>query len=144
MSTRARVAVTGLVFEAIHYTPEPSSKPILHGHTFRVDAIVEGPLDENGMVVDFRLLRDTLETILGEWNMAVILPAGEQFEANGVFNYRVVKIPYPTATTEHIALTLLRELRERLCRRLGDERCRELRITLRVWESVDRYAEVEG
>ena len=144
MPRRARVGVTGLVFEAIHYTPEPGSAPVLHGHTFRVDVIVEGPLDENGMVIDFRLLRDTLQTLLDEWNMAVILPAGEEFEASGVFNYRVVRIPYPTATTEHIALTLLDELRSRLCKRLGEERCRELHITLRVWESVDRYAEVEG
>ncbi|AEM38859.1 hypothetical protein Pyrfu_0991 [Pyrolobus fumarii 1A] len=138
-----KVGVANLVFEAIHYTPEPGSTPILHGHTFRVDAEVEGTLDEHGMVVDFRLLRDTLQTILSEWNMAVILPASGHFEAHGVFNYRVKRIPYNSATTEHIALTLARELHEALCRRLGAERCRELKVRLRVWESVDRYAEVE-
>ena len=117
---------------------------MLHGHTFRVDAEVEGPLDDNGMVIDFRLLRDTLESILAEWNMAVLLPADAGFEAYGDFNYRVVRIPYPSTTTEHIALALLNELRSRLCRRLGGERCRELHTCIRVWESVDRYAEVCG
>ncbi len=108
-----------------------------------MDAEIEGPLDENGMVVDFRLLRDTLSSILSEWNMSVILPKGSQFHAEGVFTYRVKRIPYDTATTEHIAATIASELIDALCKRLGVERCRELRVKVRVWESVDRYAEVE-
>ncbi len=132
-----------MFFEAIHYTPEKRGSPILHGHTFRVDVEVEGEIGENGMVLDFRVLRDTAREVLDSWHMSIILPRGASFAAEGEFSYRVKRIPYPHATTEYMALSLAEELRQKLCERVGREYCKKLSLRLRLWESIDRYAEVE-
>lgn len=41
-------------FEAAHELPWHAGKcKRLHGHSYRVEVTVEGPLDDNGIVVDF-------------------------------------------------------------------------------------------
>ena len=41
-------------FEAAHQLPwHPGKCKELHGHSYRLDVTVEGPLDANGVVVDF-------------------------------------------------------------------------------------------
>jgi len=41
-------------FEAAHQLPwHPGKCRQLHGHSYRLDVTVEGPLDANGVVVDF-------------------------------------------------------------------------------------------
>jgi 6-pyruvoyltetrahydropterin/6-carboxytetrahydropterin synthase len=72
-----RIAGDALIFSAAHFitfagdTCEP-----LHGHNYRVAAEVWGPLDENQYVVDFLALDETLKTVLGELDHAVLLPTG--------------------------------------------------------------------
>jgi len=50
-----RTRVTrSFTFEAAHFLPwHPGQCRNLHGHSYRLDVAVEGPLDENGVVVDF-------------------------------------------------------------------------------------------
>ena len=54
MSTpRTRVTCT-FSFEAAHRLPwHPGKCRNLHGHSYRLDVSVEGPLDANGVVLDF-------------------------------------------------------------------------------------------
>ncbi len=133
-----------MFFEAIHYTPEKKGAPILHGHTFRVDVEAEGEIGENGMVIDFRILRDAAREVLESWHMSIILPESAEFRAMGEFSYRVKRIPYQHATTEYMALTLAEELKQSLCSKLGVKQCKKLAILrVRLWESIDRYVEVE-
>lgn len=46
----------------------------LHGHNYRVEAEVHGPLDENHYVVDFIAARDALLEITGKLDHRTLLP----------------------------------------------------------------------
>lgn len=50
-----RVCVTrSFAFEAAHQLPWHEGKcRLLHGHSYRMEVTVEGPLDDNGVVLDF-------------------------------------------------------------------------------------------
>lgn len=48
----------------------------LHGHNYRVYAELRGPLDENGYVVDFIALRDSIGRIVDALDHRVLLPTG--------------------------------------------------------------------
>ena len=47
----------------------------LHGHGYRVAAVIYGPLDENQCVFDFRLVREALKKIVAELDHRVLLPS---------------------------------------------------------------------
>ena len=60
MTVHTRVTRT-FTFEAAHQLPwHPGKCQRLHGHHYRLEVTVEGPLDERGIVVDF----DDLATVL--------------------------------------------------------------------------------
>jgi len=70
MSTpRTRVTCT-FTFEAAHRLAWHSGKcRNLHGHSYRLDVTVAGPLDENGVVVDFDHLKAVVEReVVGPWD----------------------------------------------------------------------------
>lgn len=137
-----RVGIEGLRFESIHYTPDSPKSQLLHGHTFRVDIVVEGEPDNNGMVIDFRQLRKLAESIIAEWDQAIIVPLKDKghIRINGPFKVKRILIPFNTATTENIACALLEELLNAL-KRETNIYSRLHSVLVRVWESYDRYAE---
>ena len=64
-----------LVFSAAHFiTFNGNICESLHGHNYRVKCEIEGPLDENGYVVDFIALRDALASIVASLDHHVLLP----------------------------------------------------------------------
>lgn len=70
-----RVIKDALVFSAAHFiTFNGTICERLHGHNWRVEAAIEGPLDENAYVFDFIALRDNLQTIVAELDHSVLLP----------------------------------------------------------------------
>ena len=142
MTRITRVGIEGLRFESIHYTPDSPGSQLLHGHTFRVDIIVEGEPDSNGMVIDFRRLRELAESIIAEWNQAVIVPLKDEghIRISGPFKVKRILIPFNTATTENIACTLLEKLLNAL-KHEDNVYSRLHSVLVRVWESYDRYAE---
>jgi len=132
-----RVGIEGLRFEAIHYTSTPSEKPRLHGHSFRVDVVVEGWPDKHGLLIDFRSLRSILEDRLREWDEAVILPVDASTRFEGPFSVKVKRVR-GEATTENIACTILDETLNAI---LEAATGLVTGVRVRVWESYDRYAE---
>jgi 6-pyruvoyltetrahydropterin/6-carboxytetrahydropterin synthase len=59
---RTRVTCT-FSFEAAHRLPwHPGKCRALHGHSYRLDVSVEGPLDTNGVVIDFDTLKDVVRS----------------------------------------------------------------------------------
>ena len=59
---RTRVTCT-FTFEAAHRLAwHPGKCRNLHGHSYRLDVSVEGPLDANGVVLDFDTLQDVVRT----------------------------------------------------------------------------------
>lgn len=64
-----------LVFSAAHFiTFNGNVCEQLHGHNYRVKCKVFGPLDENGYVIDFIALRDTLMEIVATLDHRMLLP----------------------------------------------------------------------
>ena len=64
-----------LVFSSAHFiTFNGNVCESLHGHNYRCKCRVVGTLDENGYVIDFITLRDTLQEIVGSLDHHVLLP----------------------------------------------------------------------
>ncbi|WP_437203305.1 6-pyruvoyl trahydropterin synthase family protein [Planctomicrobium sp. SH664] len=63
-----------LVFSAGHFITIGDFCERLHGHNFRVAAIVEGVLDPNGYVFDFIALRDELQKLVNQLDHRMLLP----------------------------------------------------------------------
>jgi 6-pyruvoyltetrahydropterin/6-carboxytetrahydropterin synthase len=57
-------------FEAAHRLPWHTGKcRNLHGHSYRLDVTVAGPLDVNGVVIDFDQLREIVDrTVIAAWD----------------------------------------------------------------------------
>lgn len=64
MSAVRTIYAGGLTFDYAHMIPGHAKCGRLHGHTSRVRAAVTGELDELGMVIDFGVLKHTLEDVL--------------------------------------------------------------------------------
>lgn len=70
-----RVTKDTLVFSAAHFiTFNRNVCERIHGHNWRVEAEIEGPLDENHYVFDFIALRDGLQALIHELDHRVLLP----------------------------------------------------------------------
>ena len=73
-SFRVRIAKAEHVFSAGHFITFADQCERLHGHNYHVAAEVDGPLDEDQLVIDFLLLRAKLGAIIAELDHYVMLP----------------------------------------------------------------------
>jgi len=66
---RTRVTCT-FTFEAAHRLEWHTGKcRNLHGHSYRLDVSVEGPLDANGVVLDFDVLQELVRSqVIDAWD----------------------------------------------------------------------------
>ena len=87
---------------------------VLHGHTYRVDVVLEGVEDDRGMVMDFADIRRTVEAFLEH--------------VDHVHLNDVLEVP----TVENLARHVLDGLRGEL----------PALVQVRVWEGHGKYAEV--
>jgi 6-pyruvoyltetrahydropterin/6-carboxytetrahydropterin synthase len=131
-----RVSNDRLVFSAAHFvTIGETICERLHGHNYRVAAEVAGQLDENRFVIDFIVLREALEKIIGTLDHFVLLPtrsklihvsANEQ-TVEATFDQRrwvlprgdCVLLPIANTTAEQLAEFIGQQLKEELQRRLS-------------------------
>lgn len=115
--TGPRVTVTrAFTFDAAHVLPwHPGKCSRLHGHTYRLEVSITGPLDSSGVVVDFGDIKKAVAT-------AVMEPLDHTLLNDTVEN--------PTA--ERLALHILEQLRT--------AGLRPSRV--RLWETDDCSAEV--
>ena len=130
---RVRIGLTGLKFDAAHYTLSGGRCEDLHGHTFMVDVEIEGVPGEDGMVMDFRDLKEKVKSILSSWDHALVVPEQDvaKLKLEGPFGLKLKVIKGPAATTEYMAIQLADELRDAL----------GLPVRVRVWEGPGKYAE---
>lgn len=133
MHTSYHVKITkdNLVFSAGHFiTFAGGVCERIHGHNYRVEAEIHGPLDENHYVVDFIAARDTLQEIVGELDHRMLLPTthpaielevNEQ-EVTARFEDRrwvfpraeCVLLDVPNTTTELLAKYIGEQFRQRI------------------------------
>jgi 6-pyruvoyltetrahydropterin/6-carboxytetrahydropterin synthase len=149
-----------LVFSAAHFiTFNGNICERLHGHNYRVEAEVHGPLDENHYVVDFIALRDTLREIVAELDHHMLLPtsnpaikvaAGER-EVEVTFDDRrwvfprcdCILLPVPNTTTELLAHYIGDRLLDELVAKTSF-RPRRLRIEVDECEGQVGVCELSG
>ncbi|QDU91764.1 6-pyruvoyl tetrahydropterin synthase [Pirellulimonas nuda] len=119
-SYRVRLAKEQFVFCAAHFITYAGDvcEP-LHGHNYRVEVQVEGPLDENHYVLDFIAVRDAVQKITLGLDHRVLLPtlhpqirvAADQREVTATFEDRrwvfplsdCVLLPIANTTAELLA-----------------------------------------
>lgn len=130
---RVRVTKDNLLFCSGHFATFDGQAEPLHGHNYRVAAVLEGALDENAWVFDFVALKKCLKVICDRLDHRMLLPTGNplvQIDSDAAsFTVRtgsktyvfpredVVQLPIPNTTAEQfaqwIAAELERELRAR-------------------------------
>ena len=70
-----RVTHPKMGFSAAHFVVSGDECEALHGHNYQVEAVVSGGLDDGGMVMDFRNLKDEVARACHELDHRVLLPA---------------------------------------------------------------------
>ena len=65
----------GIRFSACHFIPQHEKCSRLHGHSYIVRLRLEGEIGENGMIMDFVVLKKKLKEMIDEMDHAVLLPA---------------------------------------------------------------------
>lgn len=108
-----RLGITDFI-DCAHFLPGHAKCGSLHGHTYKVEVIVEGET-QSGMVIDFGDLKDQVREVL----------AGYDHKALNDF------LEYPSV--ENIAERLGSELKERLA----------FPFLIRVWEGRGKWAETQ-
>ena len=66
---------SGIRFSACHFIPQHEKCSRLHGHSYIVRLRLEGEIGENGMIMDFVVLKKKLKEMIDEMDHAVLLPA---------------------------------------------------------------------
>ncbi len=100
--------------DCAHYLTGHKKCGTLHGHTYKIELIIEGD-PRDGMIIDFADLKSTLRETLAEYDHR----CWNDF------------IDYPTV--ENIALLLQKRFRERI----------SFPFTLRVWEGEGKWCELD-
>jgi len=121
-----------------------------HGHSRKVELILEADtLDENDMVCDFKVLRETMHDFLQTWDHALCVNTKDKRfkELKGAYGDRVVGFEGVDPTTEIMAQRVFLALRKNLLdyTNRGDAHYRArkaIRISrVRVWETHSSWAE---
>lgn len=103
-------------FDAAHYLPDYSGKcEQLHGHTYKLEVVVEDKLKEDGMVLDFNKLKKVVEE-------AVI----ERLDHGNMNDF------FDTPTSENIAGWIFSELEKRLPLH-----------SVKLWEGEGKWVQIE-
>lgn len=100
--------------DSAHYLPGHKTCGIVHGHTYKVEVVIEGEKKENGMVMDFYDIKTVIRNVLKEYDHKLI---------NDI-------IPYPSA--ENIC--------EHICSKLSTRL--DFPLTVRVWEGEGKWCEI--
>lgn len=110
--------------DASHVIPDhPGKCGRLHGHTYRFEVWVTGPVGEDGMVIDFYEVKSRIDA----WDHRHL-------------NDEVDFVP----TAELLAVEMHRRLLEALHARVPADQHHTTSVRLRLWETPNAYAEVGG
>lgn len=156
-SYHVRLCKEQLVFSAAHFiTFDGNVCERLHGHNYRVEVHIFGPLDENHYVIDFIALRDSLQAIVTELDHHMLLPtehptikvsAGET-EVEVTFEDRrwvfprgdCVLLPVPNTTAELVARYIGKRLLDAIGEKTG---VRITRLRVAVDENFGQWGVCE-
>jgi 6-pyruvoyltetrahydropterin/6-carboxytetrahydropterin synthase len=119
----------GIRFSSAHLTADLGKCERLHGHTYAIHCIVEGPQGDNRIVLDFIVVTRTLKQIADDLDHYILVPAdgprykvtqddrrvrmvidGKEYEFPRGDCYL---LPTPSATAEDLVVYVMDEFRKR-------------------------------
>jgi len=112
-----------------------------HGHSYVMEAAVDGTVDDQGMVLDFAVIKRALKPLVEAWDHATLVYEGDErylaFVRDMGFKHYV--FPYDT-TAENLA----RYAADRLLTDAAEDlaACGATLVTVRVYETATAYAEL--
>jgi 6-pyruvoyltetrahydropterin/6-carboxytetrahydropterin synthase len=107
-------------FDAAHSLPGYQGKCAnIHGHTYKVEVVIEGPVGENGFVMDFFQLKKILGSALGD------------------FDHRNLNDILKNPTAERIAEMACQRLRQDL------QGTQVQLISLKLWEGRNKWVMID-
>ncbi|OPY52163.1 MAG: Dihydroneopterin monophosphate aldolase [Methanosaeta sp. PtaU1.Bin060] len=107
-------------FDAAHSLPGYEGKCAnLHGHTYRVEMVIEGPVGEDGFVMDFYRLKNILKAALHD------------------LDHRCLNDLLPNPTAENIAEMISKSLKRDL------EKTSLHLVSLKLWEGKNKWVLIE-
>jgi 6-pyruvoyltetrahydropterin/6-carboxytetrahydropterin synthase len=102
-------------FDAAHYLPHYKGKcEKLHGHTYKLEVVIEGGIQKGGMVVDFVKIKEIVETL--------VIEKLDHQQLNELFD---------NPTAEHILEWISLQLKENLPL-----------YSIRLWEGQGKWVEM--
>lgn len=66
-----------ITFSATHIIPMHSKCGRLHGHDYAINAVIEGDIGPDGVIMDFISVKEFLRNIAGELDHRVLIPKGD-------------------------------------------------------------------
>lgn len=148
--------VKEFLFDSAHYLPDYDGDCChLHGHTYKLEVGVTGPVKPNtGMVVDFKqlktivkLITDKLDhSLLNDLDMVLPKVEGDKIDASTLSEEKCIETsppnppPFPKdmPTAENMVVWLTEALPHLL--RIYYKPCYEITL-VRLWETPTSYAE---
>ena len=77
---RIEIAKQALNFSAAHFTIfSATEREDLHGHNFQVECELASPINENGLVFDYKMIKEVIKMICDELDEKTILPEKSPF-----------------------------------------------------------------
>jgi 6-pyruvoyltetrahydropterin/6-carboxytetrahydropterin synthase len=102
-------------FDAAHFIPHYKGKcENLHGHTYRLEVVIEGGVKQDGMIVDFAKMKEIVETQIME-----------------KLDHQSLNDFFENPTAEHIIEWIAHQLKGKLPL-----------YSLRLWEGQGKWVEV--
>jgi 6-pyruvoyltetrahydropterin/6-carboxytetrahydropterin synthase len=120
MTEEYAVEVSGIDFAAAHFVSEGGMCECLHGHNYQITVLVEGELDAQGMVIDFRVLKKHLRQLCKDWDHRVLLPTRSKLIAVDTKGTQIhVKTPggaYSFPASDAVLLDVIETTAEEMAR----------------------------
>lgn len=103
-------------FDAAHYIPDYKGKcEQLHGHTYKLEVVIKGDVQDDGMVVDFVKMKEIVETS--------VIEKLDHHALNEIFD---------NPTAEHILEWISTQLKGKIPV-----------SSIRLWEGQGKWVEIE-
>jgi 6-pyruvoyltetrahydropterin/6-carboxytetrahydropterin synthase len=103
-------------FDAAHYIPDYKGKcEQLHGHTYKLEVVIKGDLQNDGMIVDFVKMKEIVES--------AVIEKLDHHALNEIFD---------NPTAEHILEWISAQLKGKLPI-----------SSIRLWEGQGKWVEIE-
>jgi 6-pyruvoyltetrahydropterin/6-carboxytetrahydropterin synthase len=104
-------------FDAAHYIPDYKGKcEQLHGHTYKLEVVIKGDIQDDGMVVDFVKMKEIVHT--------TVIEKLDHHALNEIFD---------NPTAEHIIEWISTQLKGKLPV-----------SSIRLWEGQGKWVEIES